>query len=321
MLRIVVVAQFLIGLVLHLGSLREMTRNISDLKRGPLRFRWNVLRAIVVLLAISYMGYIAQLLAEGEEQAGIKEDLLVGTAAVLVSLFVYGGADLSFQTVRDFRDISRFKKLAHQDQLTGVFNRRYFDLTLEEAVKIALCKKEPLSLMAVDIDHFKSVNDEYGHLSGDTVLRSVCGAIMRQCRHTDIVARYGGDELMIIVSGDGATAVTLAERVKAMVENLEIELATHATLRVTVSIGLATIAFGDSPDTLFTRADAALYEAKRLGRNRIEVVANSRESQFSMSRDDSEITELSVRRQTLTGEKGLILHQQPVEDDAFTLML
>jgi diguanylate cyclase (GGDEF)-like protein len=313
MLRIVVVAQFLIGLVLHLGSLREMTRNISDLKRGPLRFRWNVLRAIVLLLAISYTGYIAQLLAEGEGQAGIKEDLLVGTAAVLVSLFVYGVADLSFQTVKDFRDISRFKALAHQDQLTGVFNRRYFDLTLEEAVKIALCKKEPLSLMAVDIDHFKSVNDEYGHLSGDTVLRSVCGAIMRQCRHTDIVARYGGDELMIIVSGDAATAVTLAERVKAMVENLEIELATHATLRVTVSIGLATITFGDSPDTLFTRADAALYEAKRLGRNRIEIV--------SRSRDDSDITELSVRRQTLTGEKGLILYQQPVADDAFTLML
>jgi diguanylate cyclase len=167
--------------------------------------------------------------------------------------------------------------------------------------------------MAVDIDHFKSVNDEYGHLSGDTVLRSVCGAIMRQCRHTDIVARYGGDELMIIVSGDAATAVTLAERVKAMVENLEIELATHATLRVTVSIGLATITFGDSPDTLFTRADAALYEAKRLGRNRIEIV--------SRSRDDSDITELSVRRQTLTGEKGLILYQQPVADDAFTLML
>jgi len=313
MLRIVVVAQFLIGLVLHLGSLREMTRNISDLKRGPLRFRWNVLRIIVVLLAISYMGYLAQLLAEGEEQAGIKEDLLVGTAAVLVSLFVYGVADLSFQTVRDFRDISRFKKLAHQDQLTGVFNRRYFDLTLEKVVKTALCNKEPLSLMAVDIDHFKSVNDEYGHLSGDTVLRSVCSAIIRQCRNTDIVARYGGDELMIIVSGDAATAVTLAERVKAMVENLEIELATHATLRVTVSIGLATIAFGDSPDTLFTRADAALYEAKRLGRNRIEVVANSRE--------DSDITELSVRRQTLTGEKSLILHQQPVEDDAFTLRL
>jgi diguanylate cyclase (GGDEF)-like protein len=313
MLRIVVVAQFLVGLVLHLGSLREMTRNISDLKRGPLRFRWNVLRAIVLLLAISYTGYIAQLLAEGEGQAGIKEDLLVGTAAVLVSLFVYGVADLSFQTVKDFRDISRFKALAHQDQLTGVFNRRYFDLTLEEAVKIALCKKEPLSLMAVDIDHFKSVNDEYGHLSGDTVLRSVCGAIMRQCRHTDIVARYGGDELMIIVSGDAATAVTLAERVKAMVENLEIELATHATLRVTVSIGLATITFGDSPDTLFTRADAALYEAKRLGRNRIEIV--------SRSRDDSDITELSVRRQTLTGEKGLILYQQPVADDAFTLML
>jgi len=313
MLRIVVVAQFLVGLVLHLGSLREMTKNISDLKRGPLRLRWNVLRAIVLLLAISYMGYIAQLLAEGEEQAGIKEDLLVGAAAVLVSLFVYGVADLSFQTVKDFRDISRFKELAHQDQLTGVFNRRYFDLTLEEAVKIALCKKEPLSLMAVDIDHFKSVNDEYGHLSGDTVLRSVCGAIMRQCRHTDIVARYGGDELMIIVSGDAATAVTLAERVKTMVENLEIELATHATLRVTVSIGLATITFGDSPDTLFTRADAALYEAKRLGRNRIEIV--------SRSRDDSDITELSVRRQTLTGEKGLILYQQPVADDAFTLML
>src|ERR1700709_323848 len=147
MLRIVVVAQFLVGLVLHLGSLREMTKNISDLKRGPLRLRWNVLRASVLLLAISYMGYIAHLLAEGEEQAGIKEDLLVGAAAVLVSLFVYGVADLSFQTVRDFRDISQLKKLAHQDQLTGAFNRRHFDFALEEAVRIAKLNTEPLSLI------------------------------------------------------------------------------------------------------------------------------------------------------------------------------
>ena len=321
MLRIIVVAQFLVGLVLHLGSLREMTRNIADIKRGPIRFKWNVLRAIVLLLAISYIGYITQLLAEGEEQAGIKEDLLVGTAAVLVSLFVYGVAELSFQTVKDFRDISRFKRLAHQDQLTGVFNRRHFDLALEEAVNNALCNSQPLSLVAVDIDHFKSINDEYGHSSGDMVLRTVCGAIMRQCRHTDIVTRYGGDELMIIVSGDAAIAVTLAERVKSMVENLEVELAPHSTLRVTVSLGLATIAFGDSPHTLFSRADAALYEAKRLGRNRIEIAANRRESQLSINRDDSAIMGLSVRRQTLMDEKGLIPHRQPVADDGFTLML
>jgi diguanylate cyclase (GGDEF)-like protein len=308
MLRIVVVTQFLVGLVLHVGSLREMTRNIADIKRGPLRFRWNVLRSIVLLLAISYIGYIAQLLAEGEEQAGIKEDLLVGTAAVLVSLFVYGVAELSFQTVKDFRDISRFKKLAHQDQLTGVFNRRHFDLALEEAVKNALCNREPLSLIAIDIDHFKSINDEYGHSSGDAVLRAVCDAIIRQCRNTDIIARYGGDELMIIVLGDVTTAVTLAERVQSIVENLEVELATHATLRVTVSIGLTTIAFGDSPNTLFTRADAALYEAKRLGRNRIKIVTKSCESQFSISRDN-DITGLSVRRQTLMNEKGLIPNQ------------
>ena len=308
MLRIVVVTQFLVGLVLHVGSLREMTRNIADIKRGPLRFRWNVLRAIVLLLAISYIGYIAQLLAEGEEQAGIKEDFLVGTAAILVSLFVYGVADLSFQTVKDFRDISRFKKLAHQDQLTGVFNRRHFDLALEEAVKNALCNREPLSLIAIDIDHFKSINDEYGHSSGDAVLRAVCDAIIRQCRNTDIIARYGGDELMIIVLGDVTTAVTLAERVQSIVENLEVEVATHATLRVTVSIGLTTIAFGDSPNTLFTRADAALYEAKRLGRNRIKIVTKSCESQFSISRDN-DITGLSVRRQTLMNEKGLIPNQ------------
>jgi diguanylate cyclase (GGDEF)-like protein len=308
MLRIVVVTQFLVGLVLHVGSLREMTRNIADIKRGPLRFRWNVLRSIVLLLAISYIGYIAQLLAEGEEQAGIKEDLLVGTAAVLVSLFVYGVAELSFQTVKDFRDISRFKKLAHQDQLTGVFNRRHFDLALEEAVKNALCNREPLSLIAIDIDHFKSINDEYGHSSGDAVLRAVCDAIIRQCRNTDIIARYGGDELMIIVLGDVTMAVTLAERVQSIVENLEVELATHATLRVTVSIGLTTIAFGDSPNTLFTRADAALYEAKRLGRNRIKIVTKSCESQFSNSRDN-DITGLSVRRQTLMNEKGLIPNQ------------
>jgi diguanylate cyclase (GGDEF)-like protein len=293
MLRIIVVSQLLVGLVLHLGSLREMTRNISHIKTGPLRFKWNVLRTIVLALAIAYVAYTAQLLAEGEGQAGINEDLLVGTAAVLVSLFVYGVADLSFQTVRDFRDISQLKKLAHQDQLTGAFNRRHFDFALEEAVRIAKLNKEPLSLIAMDIDHFKSINDEYGHLSGDAVLRTVCDAIVRQSRHTDIVARYGGDEFMIIVSGDAAMAVTLAERVRAMVENLEVDLPTRAKLRVTVSVGFAAMVSGDSPDTWFTRADAALFQAKRRGRNRVED-ANSLESRSSIGRGGPVITELSI---------------------------
>src|ERR1700709_1489216 len=249
---------------------------------------------IFLALVLVYIPSTAQLLAEGEGKAGINEDLLVGTAAVLVSLFVYGVADLSFQTVRDFRDISQLKKLAHQDQLTGAFNRRHFDFALEEAVRIAKLNTEPLSLIAMDIDHFKSINDEYGHLSGDAVLRTVCDAIVRQSRHTDIVARYGGDEFMIIVSGDAAMAVTLAERVRAMVENLEVDLPTRAKLRVTVSVGFAAMVSGDSPDTWFTRADAALFEAKRQGRNRVEVVVSSLESRSAIGRGDGLITAPSI---------------------------
>ena len=268
-LRMIVVLQLVIGLTLHLGSFREITRNLAHIKTRALHFKWNVLRFTVLLLTIAYVAFIAQLLAEGKEAEGLYEDLLVGTASLLVSLLVYGVADLSFQTVKDSNHISGLKALAHQDPLTGAFNRRYFDMALEEAVEIALRTRQPLSLLAVDIDNFKTINDEYGHLLGDEVLRSVSSKILRHCRHTDIVARYGGDELMIIVLGDAATAATLSERVRTSVEKLEIEPLAHLSVRVTVSIGSASLADGDCAETFFARADGALYEAKRLGRNRV----------------------------------------------------
>jgi diguanylate cyclase (GGDEF)-like protein len=268
-LRMIVVLQLVIGLTLHLGSFREITRNLAHIKTRALHFKWNVLRFTVLLLTTAYVAFIAQLLAEGKEAEGLYEDLLVGTASLLVSLLVYGVADLSFQTVKDSNHISGLKALAHQDPLTGAFNRRYFDMALGDAVEIALRTRQPLSLLAIDIDNFKTINDEYGHLWGDEVLRSVSSKILRQCRHTDIVARYGGDELMIIVRGDAVTAATLGERVRTAVEKLEIEPSVLASARVTVSIGFASLSVGDSAETFFARADGALYEAKRLGRNRV----------------------------------------------------
>ncbi|NIB41302.1 GGDEF domain-containing protein [Pseudomaricurvus alkylphenolicus] len=160
---------------------------------------------------------------------------------------------------------------ALRDPLTGTGNRVALEQTLERELSLAQRNCQPLSLLAIDIDHFKRVNDSHGHASGDEVLREVAQGIVAVTRQTDLTFRYGGEEFVVVLNKtDAEGARVIAERIRLFVEKLRVE--THnELLQVTISIGVSSLQAEEEKNSLFQRADKALYNAKRNGRNRVEV--------------------------------------------------
>ena len=157
------------------------------------------------------------------------------------------------------------------DPLTGLGNRKYFDRAFEIAVRTALANSEPLSLLMFDIDHFKSFNDSYGHLTGDQVLRLVAMTLKQTIKGQDITARYGGEEFAVVLPSTGLRqALTVADHIRRAVMAKELKKKSTGEIlgRVTISVGVSLLKPGDDTDSLLERADACLYSAKRNGRNR-----------------------------------------------------
>lgn len=161
------------------------------------------------------------------------------------------------------------------DELTGLYNRRFFDLRLTETASLCQRSKLPLSLVVFDLDHFKDVNDRHGHLAGDCLLQTI-GSILRQhSRHGDVVARVGGEEFgMILPGSDLAHARQTAERVRQAISEARCAYR-NIRLRTNVSAGVATVFPADDSapalKALFSRADKALYSAKAGGRDQVAV--------------------------------------------------
>ena len=167
------------------------------------------------------------------------------------------------------------RQLAYLDGLTGVFNRRYFDLQLTAATKQHLRGGADISLLMIDIDYFKLYNDNKGHLAGDDCLKSVAKAIKKaSSRPLDIVCRYGGEEFAVILPETSLTgAKQVAERVMLVVSDLELPHPESPRNKVTISIGIACMNNSEavSAADLVKRADAALYDAKEAGRNAMSI--------------------------------------------------
>lgn len=182
------------------------------------------------------------------------------------------GARSVLQQLRAMAEREELHALARVDTLTGLANRREFDAVLEREWRRARRSGEPLSLLMIDIDHFKRLNDSSGHQVGDAHLRAVARALATGCtRATDVVTRYGGEEFAVILPAtDAQAAQALAERLRAAVEALRLH-APDPGPYVTVSIGVgAAVAMeNDDPAALLEATDAALYDAKRAGRNRL----------------------------------------------------
>ncbi|MCR8922479.1 GGDEF domain-containing protein [Dasania sp. GY-MA-18] len=158
------------------------------------------------------------------------------------------------------------RNLASTDTLTGLHNRRLILKLLSKDLEISTRYNRELSLLMVDIDHFKNINDKYGHQMGDHVLSLIAKKLEDECRQTDLVGRYGGEEFLIILpETNQQAAIELAERVRNEVNGLDIGL----SIAISCSIGVTSLIKGDSITTLIKRADDALYQAKDQGRNRV----------------------------------------------------
>lgn len=176
------------------------------------------------------------------------------------------------------RDISERKRLsaelesmAHTDSLTGLQNRRRFLEQLGLEVRRCVRYTYPMAVMEFDLDHFKSVNDQYGHAAGDQTLTLFASLIRNRLRHSDFACRFGGEEFMVALpETSAAEACMVAERIRHDLEESRIDYESEH-FRITVSVGLAEHEAGDTPESLIKRTDEALYRAKQKGRNRVEI--------------------------------------------------
>jgi two-component system, cell cycle response regulator len=162
-------------------------------------------------------------------------------------------------------------EMAITDALTGLYNRRYMETHVGTLVEQAAARGKPLTVLVLDIDYFKSINDTHGHDAGDEVLREFALRIRRSIRGIDLACRYGGEEFVVVMpETDLAVATMVAERLRRRVagEPFAIQQGPRG-IEVTISIGIAALAAGDTPASVLKRADQALYRAKRDGRNRV----------------------------------------------------
>ncbi len=222
----------------------------------------------------------------GNVLAGVALPHWVLLAFVAVTLFL--GYRIGVLVSTSYRDMARALEDANReleaknerlhresitDFLTGAYNRAYFLDSLEREISLARRRGRPVSVLLVDLDRFKSVNDDYGHLAGDEVLRSVAKLLARVVRREDVLARFGGEEFVVLLPRtDLAQALVVAEKIRAAVEAARFELESGESLSVTTSLGVAELegerGGTEAPRELLARADAALYAAKDRGRNR-----------------------------------------------------
>ncbi|MCK5354457.1 MAG: diguanylate cyclase, partial [Methyloprofundus sp.] len=163
------------------------------------------------------------------------------------------------------------KELASRDSMTNLYNRRFLCEISPELISIAKREKSPLSIIVFDIDKFKSINDTYGHSTGDQVIKTVA-KLLQQTRECDIAARIGGEEFALLLPNtDKNGAYEMAIQIRKEVENLQLQIRSRCTITLTLSGGVCTLLFNkdNNIDQMLHRADRALYTAKETGRNKI----------------------------------------------------
>ncbi len=271
MIAILAMALVFGGAVILVGSLFLTRQLIAELPHGLLRSYWFVMLVLVCVFILGYLGYAWHSL-EGHTRPG---DLIVPAVFFLGACFVWLTSHLSLQTAVSVMQISLLEQETISDPLTQVFNRRYMDRRLSEECARARRFKLPLSVLLLDIDHFKQVNDRFGHQAGDQVLISFAELVKKGLREPDVLTRYGGEEFMVIATQTPhGGAVEVAERLRRAIESSPFRLS-HASggppeINLTCSIGVASFGDGiDQASKLIALADENMYRAKHQGRNRV----------------------------------------------------
>jgi diguanylate cyclase (GGDEF)-like protein len=250
-------------------SIYPTSRIIRELPPGPVHLQWRILRGFIAFFIAGYLAYLFVFAAEKT-----TSHLLVSGIFFFGACFVLLVCLLALGTVRDVKRISQLETENITDPLMEIYNRRYLERRLEDEFTRARRYGNPFSLLLLDIDRFKEVNDTYGHPTGDLVLKGIGALLKENIRTVDVPARYGGEEAVVLLPHTELEgAEILAERIRETVEAhlfpADASFRPGATLRCTISIGTAALT-RECPDAirLLQQADAALYRAKQGGRNR-----------------------------------------------------
>ncbi|WP_189334063.1 GGDEF domain-containing protein [Actinoplanes ianthinogenes] len=243
-------------LALGAAALHPSMRRVAE----PVDGRSGATLYRVVLLAIATLVAPVVLAVQNLRHAASSDLVVVTASAVLFLLMLTRMAGL----------IAAQRRIAMTDDLTGIYTRRYLSDALRAESERAARQDGSLAMLLVDVDHFKHINDTYGHPAGDQVLREVARRLRDACRDTDVVARFGGEEFAVLVTGaapDGLAAQ--AELVRARIAGAPVLVDGRTAITVTVSVGAAALPGTASTEELLLTADSALYAAKRGGRNRV----------------------------------------------------
>ncbi len=258
-----------VGNVLFLGAaIYTLIVAFIAWRRGSRSAGWFLL-AWTLLEAFTIAATIRLLLSSGEENDLIVYYGLPFSMVAAALLIALGIAD----RLRDQRRaLSEAERHAQTDSLTGVLNRRSLVERLDAACLRARARGLPISLLFIDLDHFKQINDTFGHAAGDACLTAIIPPIQAELRQSDVIGRYGGEEFVVILSSaDSAAAHPIAQRILERVANVRVE-GFGAPIALTCSIGVATSdMLGVWGEHLIAQADAAVYAAKRSGRNRVQL--------------------------------------------------
>jgi len=255
-----------VGIVLLGMSLMPIASILRTLAEGRIRALWGCLRVLIVAFMAGYATFATLIVGTAPTTA----DLVVAAILMAGGGFVLIVARLSALTTIDLVRIAALERDVILDPLTGTFNRRYLDAKIDEEVDRARQDGQPLSALLIDLDHFKRINDNYGHPVGDLVLRYVSARIVERVRAGDAVVRYGGEEFVVLAPDCALdAAAALAEQVRLGISEHEIALPDGRKIAVTASAGVASLGSGEAPPDFLRRMDEALYAAKRTGRNRV----------------------------------------------------
>jgi len=259
------VGVLLLAIGLLVSSLFIVRKLINELPQGANRSRWYPLGGLIVLFLFGYLGFF--ILKQGEPYT--MSEILVGVVFFIGAVFVQMVCLLAYRTTQELKRVYVLEQETLTDPLLGIFNRRCLDRRLLEEVLRAGRHRLDLSLLMVDIDKFKQVNDTWGHQIGDLVLQNLTQLLTDALRQTDILARYGGEEFVILLPHTSEEeSFKLAERLRVAVEQTPLHRIPE--LRVTVSIGVTCLLPNDDDAySLLERADKAMYWAKREGRNKV----------------------------------------------------
>lgn len=249
--------------LLVIGLVVQALRDLGLVEHSLMNYYWPAIASFVEMLGImAAMGIRVRRLRLQKDNAELR----------YLEHLEHSKAELEEQVQERTQELQKAKmaaeKEARTDPLTGIYNRRSFFLEAGRRLHFALRKEQPLSLLMFDIDHFKTINDTFGHSLGDEALRQFCKTIESNLRDSDVLGRLGGEEFALVLCEDEAGTLQTAQRLRQAISRIAID-APSGVLRLTASIGV--VYLDDQPDieTLLNQADSALYQAKHEGRNRI----------------------------------------------------